>query len=238
MLRAILRRLVPNRTTNSVGDESLERFHLSPPERSLRKACHIEAALTATEHLDGAVVECGVAAAWTLSVFVRALRRAGRNDPVFAVDSFEGFPELSEHDANWFDPETMKLHYKRFDVAFARDNLIRSGLSEDEVSTVSFVKGWIPDSLRGVHGPIRVLHLDLDLYQPYADSLRMLWPQMLPGGWIIFDEYDQGEDEEKWPGAKLAIDEFLNDCGVELHRHWSGFTHVVKPESIPIGDRL
>jgi hypothetical protein len=104
-------------------------------------------------------------------------------------------------------------------------------LTEDEVATVVFVKGWIPDVLREVHGPIRLLHLDLDLYQPYADSLRILWPQVLPGGWVIFDEYDQANDATKWPGAKRAIDEFVAKNDLELQRHWSGFTHIVKPAS-------
>jgi hypothetical protein len=145
------------------------------------------------------------------------------------VDSYEGFPALSEHDGDWFDPETMKLHYKRFDVDFARQNLLRSGLTEDEVASVTFIKGWIPEALDFVEGPISVLHVDLDLYQSYADTLKRLWPQLLPGAWVIFDEYDQGRDIEKWPGAKRAVDEFLVATGVEIHRHWSGFVHVVKP---------
>ena len=229
MIRRVARRL--SRPFQKLGSETptLSRFHLGPPDRGIRKACHIQAALTETDHLDGSIVECGIANAWSLSIILHALRGAGRPDPVFAVDSYEGFPALSEHDADWFDPETMKLHYKQFDVEFAQKNLLLAGLTEGEVAKVVFVKGWIPDVLREVHGPIRLLHLDLDLYQPYADSLRILWPQVLPGGWAIFDEYDQGTDEEKWPGAKRAIDAFVAANGLELRRHWSGFTHVVKP---------
>lgn len=210
--------------------EDLSRYHLGPIQRPVRKACHIQAALSATEHLDGSIVECGVATASTLSIFVHALRRMGRSDAVFAVDSYEGFPSLSEHDGDWFDPQTMKLHYRGFDVEFAQANLVRTGLTDDEVASVTFVKGWIPDALTHVHGPIRVLHLDVDLYRSYADALRTLWPQVVPGGWILFDEYDQGRDLQKWPGAKRAIDEFASEVEIELHRHWSGFVHAIRPD--------
>lgn len=231
MIRGVIRQLFGTKNLSAREPGNLERFHLAPLDRSTRKACHIQSALISTEHLDGSVVECGVATAWTLSVIVRALRRSGRAEPVFAVDSYEGFPSLTEHDSDWFDPETMKLHYKQFDVEFARSNLLRAGLTEDEVATVVFVKGWIPESLLEVDGRIRLLHLDLDLYQPYADSLRVLWPQLLPGGWVIFDEYDQGRDEVKWPGAKRAIDDFIGEHGLTLERHWSGFAHLVKPDN-------
>ena len=94
---------------------------------------------------------------------------------IYAVDSYEGFPALSEHDADWFDPETMKLHYKLFDIEFVRSNLRGSGLSETEVNSVIFVKGWIPEVLGQVSGPIAVLHLDLDIYHmpiPYGSYGR------------------------------------------------------------------
>mgnify|MGYP002278759040 FL=1 len=122
----------------------------------------------------------------------------------------------------------MKPHYRKFDVEFVRANLSRSGLQPEEIEQIRFEKGWIPDVLAGVPEPISLLHLDVDLYQPYADSLRVLWPQLQPGAWVLFDEYDQGRDEEKWPGAKRAIDEFLTTKSLSPMRHWSGFSHVVK----------
>lgn len=218
--------------TRSVQDapsDPLAKFRAVPLGRGERKACHLQEALASTTHLVGSIVECGVATAGSLSVITHAVRRSGSRRTIFAVDSYEGFAALSEHDADWFDPETMKRHYKLFDVEFVRSNLRLSGLSEAEVDSVTFVKGWIPEVLVHVMGPIAVLHLDLDVYKPYADSLRILWPQVLPGAWILFDEYDQGNDAEKWPGAKKAIDEFVDQNSLTLQRHWSGFTHVVKP---------
>ena len=209
--------------------DRLAKWRAGPLGQGERKACHLQEALASTSDLEGSIVECGVATAWSLSVIAHAVRRSGSQKMIYAVDSYEGFPALSEHDADWFDPETMKLHYKLFDIEFARLNLRGSGLSETEVDSVTFVKGWIPEVLGQVSGPIAVLHLDLDIYQSYADSLRILWPQVLPGAWILFDEYDQGRDEEKWLGAKKAIDEFVEQNSLTLQRHWSGFTHVVKP---------
>jgi hypothetical protein len=35
----------------------------------------------------------------------------------------------------------------------------------------------------------------------------------------MLDEYDSSDDLRKWPGAKLAIDEFCRDNKLVLQRH-------------------
>ena len=52
-----------------------------------------------------------------------------------------------------------------------------------------------------------MLHLDVDLYESYWVALRRLWPHVIPGGIVTFDEYRQ----PAWPGATLAVDEFFWD---------------------------
>ena len=42
----------------------------------------------------------------------------------------------------------------------------------------------------------------------YLTVLEELYPRVLPGGVILFDEY--GEDE-KWPGAQRAIEGYFGD---------------------------
>lgn len=200
-----------------------------PLSRDRRKACQLQEALLMTRDVEGAIVECGVASGRSLSLITHAVRRSGDDRPIIAVDSYEGFPQLSEQDADWFDPDTMKLHYKRFDIEFVTSNLLASGLTDAEVATVTFAKGWIPEVLDQVQGPLSLLHLDVDLYQPYADSLRILWPMLSSGGWVLLDEYDQGNDVEKWPGAKKAIDEFCSAHGITINKHWTGFAYLVKP---------
>ncbi|GAB4243638.1 MAG: hypothetical protein OHK005_08110 [Candidatus Methylacidiphilales bacterium] len=51
------------------------------------------------------------------------------------------------------------------------------------------------------------VHLDCDIYESYQTCLERLYPRMVPGGIILFDEYRS----RVWPGATLAIDEFFSD---------------------------
>lgn len=52
-----------------------------------------------------------------------------------------------------------------------------------------------------------MLILDCDLYESYKMCLSRLYPRIVPGGWIIFDEYFSA----KYPGARRAVDEFFAD---------------------------
>ena len=47
--------------------------------------------------------------------------------------------------------------------------------------------------------------LDFDLYKAYSDVLPVVWPLLRDGGAIYLDEYFS----YKFPGARIAVDEFL-----------------------------
>ena len=63
-------------------------------------------------------------------------------------------------------------------------------------------------------GGIALLHLDCDLYNSYKLCLERCWDYVNTGGVILFDEYHQNS-LEKFPGSKLAIDEFLISRGLD-----------------------
>ena len=52
-----------------------------------------------------------------------------------------------------------------------------------------------------------LVFIDCDLYSGYLDTLTHCWPRLLPGGIIFLDEYYS----LKFPGARIAVDEFLTD---------------------------
>lgn len=105
-----------------------------------------------------------------------------------------------------------------------------SGNSDQEIDqNVVFVSGFIPESLTNVElEKIKLANLDLDLYQSTLDALTFVWPRMVKNGIVIFDEYDLGSDLEKWPGSKIAIDEFCEAHNLVLHKHFTGRVYLVK----------
>src|SRR5438876_647734 len=51
-------------------------------------------------------------------------------------------------------------------------------------------KGFIPDSFKGLeNAKISFAHIDVDIYQSILDSLNFIYPRMISGGFIVFDDY-------------------------------------------------
>jgi hypothetical protein len=71
-------------------------------------------------------------------------------------------------------------------------------MGEFEVATGGGI--WV-----AVGGSIALLHLDCDLYESYKLALETFYDKVQPDGVIMFDEYA----DERWPGARKAIDEFF-----------------------------
>jgi hypothetical protein len=92
---------------------------------------------------------------------------------------------------------------------------------------VHLVKGLFGETLRTYDGSIALLHLDCDLYQSYLTTLQTLYGKVARGGIIMFDEYA----DDRWPGARRAIDEFFADKPEKpaAHRkcHWKYYVRKV-----------
>src|ERR1035438_7201264 len=63
---------------------------------------------------------------------------------------------------------------------------------------------------------IALLNLDVDLYAPTKVALETLYPLVLKGGIVVFDEYGW----EQWPGESRAVDEYFGALGEQpaIHR--------------------
>jgi len=178
-------------------------------------------------NLEGDIVECGVG--WGRSLLylslLSRLESKGRN--IWGFDSFEGFPEPANEDVSPRDPK--KGEWKT-DIASVYQQLKESGLDKLFIDTqITLIKGFFEDSLSKYTGnKIALLHADADLYKSYKTIYDALFERVVPNGIIMFDEYMNTFEYEKWPGAKKAIDEtFLKNC--ELKRDTSsGKYYAVK----------
>lgn len=94
-------------------------------------------------------------------------------------------------------------------------------LKGSQLSTpnIKLIKGYFKDIK--FNKPIALLHIDGDLYQSYKDALTVLFPLVVKGGIIIFDEYN----EPAWPGATKAVDEFFQK---DIQKNLSGKYFVME----------
>ena len=77
-----------------------------------------------------------------------------------------------------------------------------------EFRLIKLFKGWIPERFPEVaNEKFRLVHIDVDLYEPTRDSLEFFYPRISTGGVMVFDDYGV----TSCPGAYKAVNEFMND---------------------------
>jgi hypothetical protein len=174
-------------------------------------------AVDQTANMRGAIIECGVFRGSTLLGMAHRLAVHGVADAtLIGCDSFQGFPTPSQEDAlhdGHFHERTQEGVFKETSCETLTEKIAALGYSQN----IRLLKGFFCDTLPLLSKTkFRLAHLDCDLYQSYLTSLEFLYPRLLPGGYIVFDEYDFSESV--YPGAKRAIDEFFRDKPETLQR--------------------
>jgi hypothetical protein len=153
----------------------------------------------------GAILECGTHHGGTLLGVAHVLRSRGISTRIYGLDSFEGFPEPTLEDARedgTMHPWVRKgfLNEASYDELLAR--VRRMGLAD----RVMLIKGFFKDTLSRLEAErFSVVHVDCDLYDSYLTCLEFAYPRMLPGGYIVLDDYGS----PVYVGARRAVDEFF-----------------------------
>ncbi len=145
----------------------------------------------------GDFVEVGVYAGGSARVLYQICHQ--RHCRLHLFDTFEGLPWKSEWDV-----------HEVGQFAFSDTHLLTR-----EMPGAWIYKGIFPDTLPDDLQNIAFVHEDTDQYQSTKAVIDHLYPRLVDGGIILFDDYFTAD----CPGSKKAIDE----CGHALHR---GREHV------------
>jgi hypothetical protein len=155
------------------------------------------------EGIEGDVIETG---AWRggASILVRAtLDSLGDDRTVWVADSFQGF-----HPGDGADSEAVRLSafdYLAVPVEEVRESFARLGCDRN----VRFVPGFFEDTLAGLSGQRwAMVRLDADTYEPTRLGLEHLYPGLVPGGYLIVDDYGS------FQGCRQAVDQFRSAHGI------------------------
>jgi O-methyltransferase len=174
-------------------------------------------AVDRTSRFEGAIIECGVFRGSTLLGMAHRLALRGMRDvTLIGCDSFEGFPAPSQEDAledGTFHERARQGVYCETSYATLCSRISALGYAKN----IRLLKGFFSDTLPQLaEMKFSVVHLDCDLYRSYVTCLDFLYPRLVAGGYMVFDEYDTSESV--YPGARKAIDEFLADKPEKLER--------------------
>lgn len=172
---------------------------------SLDRYLYFLSQLEQLKEVEGDIVECGVSIGHGALLFLLMGEYLGVERTYYGFDSFTGFPDPVDKDG--VTPIKGKGFWSSPTDTVYR--VLRDGRVPDEKirERVRLFKGLFDQTLPLYQGKIALLHLDCDLYESYTMALKNLYTKVVPGGIIMFDEYDDG----RWPGATKAIDEFFAD---------------------------
>jgi hypothetical protein len=176
--------------------------------------------------LPGDVVELGVYRGNSLMAFANfmEIRNMGdRHRRVIGFDNFKGFGDLDEKDG------AEKPEFGKTGGGFASRDFeepLRDAIAIFDADRfipykprILLVKGDIEETVPRfvAENPgtrIALLHFDADLYRPTLVALERLWPLVVPGGIVAFDEYGI----PPWEGESRAVDEFFAGKAMRLRR--------------------
>jgi hypothetical protein len=177
------------------------------------------------EGIEGDIVETGSWRGGASFVAAKVIELMGKHPyrKVYICDSFQGIPSppsdrvYSEEDSRANFPVFSDLSADR-----VRTDALHFGI---DPSNLQIVEGYFNESLPLLvaHNPllkISVLRLDGDTYFSTMDALRVLYPHLSAGGYVIVDDYID------WKGCREAVEDYRRANGIRdpivLVPHLSG----------------
>ncbi len=171
--------------------------------------------------LPGHIVELGVYRGPSFFTWAKLLEifcPGDRKRLVYGFDNFAGFQGFAPEDGKTdpafgkvmggYSPGSVRPEIEELVAVNTMDNMI------PDIARAKLVVGNIDETLPRFceENPglrISLLHFDIDLYEPTKLGLELLYPLVVKGGVVIFDEYGM----VPWAGETNAVDEYFDKLG-------------------------
>ncbi len=167
--------------------------------------------------LGGDVVECGVSTGFLMSGIMQMHDWNTLGKTCYLFDTFTGLVAdyVSEEEAK----DGRLDRYSQLQLERVQENF-------SEFERVEFVVGPVPDTLtkRDI-GDVCYLSLDMNSTIPEMAAMRHFWPKVVPGGWVVLDDYAYSGYEEQ----HYAYNELSKELGFSILTLPTGQGLIQKP---------
>jgi O-methyltransferase len=165
-------------------------------------------ALWRRREIEGDVVEIGCWLGGTAAIAYKLLVRTGYAKRYVCVDTFGGFvAEQFDRDVGHGTPSRYRSQFSANSVDIVRRLLRRYGCEEIELvqgDIAALDEDMLPDH-------VSVCLVDVDPEVPVYESLRRIYPRLVPGGVILVDDCPPGY---AWAGSRVGYRRFVADHGL------------------------
>lgn len=206
-----------------VGDDiymNFNNFMFSNDIKLIGKLLHRYEYFNRIKHLPGDIVEIGVFKGSGIATFSKFLELycPNSNKKVIGFDIFNPSEYNKSVNDSKLDKERMNTVYSRvkdneLSLKGVENNLSKMCIHKKYLLVEGDVEVSIPSFLEKNPGlRVSMLYIDCDLERPTYYSLKYLWDRILPGGIILFDEYEyHGFSESN------GVDKFLKENNIEYN---------------------
>jgi O-methyltransferase len=131
--------------------------------------------------LKGALLEIGLWRGGTGALIAKQAMLSGILDPVYLCDTFQGVVKASEKDEE----------YKGGEHSDTTEDIVQNLVQKLFLKNVQILKGIFPEDTGSKISAqkIRFCHIDVDVYNSARDIVDWVWPRLVPGGILVFDDY-------------------------------------------------
>jgi O-methyltransferase len=200
--------------------------------RRLRNVYEL-AETTERDSIQGAFVECGVWRGGCAGVMAYVSKKYGSKRAIHLFDSFEGLPDPTEDDGemalSYMDMVRKGKYSSKYKCDVPLETVQELFFDKLKIPerVVYFHKGWFKNTIPPQNtqiGKIAILRLDADWYESTQICLDHLYDNVVPGGFVILDDYGY------WQGCRKAAEEFFIERNIspKLQRVDAGGYYFVK----------
>ncbi|GHV81411.1 hypothetical protein AGMMS49944_32020 [Spirochaetia bacterium] len=134
-----------------------------------------------TAKLNGALIEIGVWRGGSGTLIAKKAELNEIKDTIYLCDTFTGVVKPGEQDSRYMGGEHADTSKKILETVIKKLNL----------ENIKILVGIFPEETSHLvsDNAFRFCHIDVDVYTSAKDILDWIWPKLVVGGIIVFDDY-------------------------------------------------
>lgn len=139
-------------------------------------------ALDSMRDIKGDAIEIGVYRGGTSALIGHVLQQQTQDSHLYLCDTFSGVVKATSNDTAYIGGEHSDTTLQRVEL------LVSKYLSRDRFT---ILQGIFPEDTGNVvtDKQFKFCHIDVDVYQSAKDVFEFIWPRLVNGGIVIFDDY-------------------------------------------------
>ena len=198
--------------------EYFNKFIFSNDIKLIGKLLHRFEFFQKVKDLPGDIVEIGVFKGSGIATFSKFLEIycPNSNKKIIGFDIFDKNNDILDKDTE-IDKKNMNVVYNKVKSdELSLENVIKRLDNMNIDKKYILIKGDVVDTLpvfieENPGFRVSLIYIDVDLERPTYYALKYLWDRLLPGGIIIFDEYEFHKFSES-----VGVDKFLKEKSINF----------------------